>query len=57
MEVTMKKLNNNQMKQISAGAINGTLLNAILRGANIFIDVGRNFGSAIRRITSRNLCR
>ena len=53
----MKQLTKEEMKQIKAGAINGTLLNAILRGANIFIDVGRCFGSAIRRITSRNLCR
>ena len=53
----MKELNKKQMKQIKAGALNGTLLNAILRGANIFIDVGRCFGSAIRRITSRNMCR
>lgn len=53
----MKQLTKEEMKQISAGAINGTLLNAILRGANIFIDVGRCFGSALRRITSRNLCR
>lgn len=53
----MKKLNTNEMKKINAGALNGTLLNAILRGANIFIDVGRCFGSAIRRIISRNMCR
>lgn len=53
----MKKIEEKEMKQITAGAINGTLLNAILRGANIFIDVGRNFGSAIRRLTSNNLCR
>ncbi|MBQ9024433.1 MAG: hypothetical protein IJ105_04350 [Bacilli bacterium] len=53
----MKQLDEKQMKQISAGAINGTLLNAILRGVNVFIDAGRNFGSAIRRLTSRNLCR
>ena len=53
----MKKLNEEKMKTIKAGALNGTLLNAILRGANIFIDVGRCFGSAIRRITSRNMCR
>ena len=53
----MKELNEKQMKSICAGALTGTLLNAILRGANIFIDVGRCFGSAIRRITSRNLCR
>ena len=53
----MKKLNENQMKNINAGALSGTLLNAILRAANIFVDVGRCFGSAIRRITSRNMCR
>ena len=53
----MRKLKEEEMKQIQAGAINGTLLNAILRGANIFIDVGRCFGSAIRRLTSKNLCR
>lgn len=53
----MKKLEEKQMKQIKAGALNGTLLNAILRGANIFIDVGRCFGSALRRFTSGNLCR
>lgn len=53
----MKKLKEEEMMQIKAGALNGTLLNAILRGANIFVDVGRCFGSAIRRLTSRNLCR
>lgn len=53
----MRKLKEEEMMNIYAGALNGTLLNAILRGANIFVDVGRNFGSAIRRLTSRNLCR
>lgn len=53
----MKKLSQNEMKQYYASGLNGTLLNAILRGANIFVDVGRCFGSAIRRITSRNMCR
>ena len=52
----MQKLNENQMKSIKAGGVTGTLLSAILRGANIFIDVGRSFGSAIRRISSKNLC-
>ena len=52
----MKKLAKEEMKQISAGAISGTLLNSILRGANIFLDVGRYFGSSIRRIISHNMC-
>ncbi len=53
----MKKLNKNQMKNIKATGLNGTILNAILRGANIFIDVGRNMGSSVRRFVSKNLCR
>ena len=53
----MKKLNEKEMKQYYASGLNGTLLNAILRGANIFVDVGRCFGSALRRITSHNMCR
>ena len=53
----MIKLNEKQMKKIKAEGINGTILNAILRGANIFIDVGRNMGSSVRRFVSKNLCR
>ena len=53
----MKKLNEKEMKQIKAGAITGTLINSILRGASIFVDVGRYFGSSIRRFVNGNLCR
>lgn len=52
----MQKLNDNEMKSIKAGNVTGTLLNAVLRGANIFLDVGKYFGSSIRRLTSKNLC-
>ena len=52
----MQKLGDNEMKCIKAGNITGTLLNAILRGANIFSDVGKYFGSSIRRLISKNLC-
>ena len=55
-EVNMIKLDKKEMKQIKAGAISGNLLNYILRGANIFLDVGRYFGSSIRRIFSNNMC-
>jgi len=54
----MKKLNEQEMKNISAGAgITGTLINSILRAVNIFSDAGRYFGSSFRRIFSKNLCR
>ena len=53
----MKKLNTQDMKAISAGAITGTLINSILRAVNIFSDAGRYFGSSFRRFFSKNLCR
>ncbi len=53
----MKKLNKNEMINISAGgSLSGTLVNAIWSGVKVFIDVGRNVGSALRRIISRNMC-
>ena len=53
----MKKLNENEMKNISAGSISGTLYNAFIRGINVFVDVGRYLGSSIRRLFDHNLCR
>lgn len=54
----MKKLNISEMHEIKAsGNITGTLLNSIIRGANVFTDVGRYFGSSIRRFVNKNLCR
>lgn len=51
------KLNNNELKQIKAGAtISATLINALVRGVNSLIDVGRYFGSSIRRWTSKGKC-
>lgn len=38
------------------GTITGTLLNAIARGINAFLDLGRSLGTAIRRIGSNSLC-
>jgi len=39
-----------ELKQISGGGISATLVNAFIRGVNTFLDVGRSFGSAIRRM-------
>ncbi len=52
----MKKLNENEMKSIKAGGISGSLLSALWKGLNIFLDTGRYIGSSIRRLTTKNLC-
>ena len=52
----MKKLTEEQLKQIEGGSISGTLINALVRGINSILDLGRSLGSAIRRITGNNIC-
>ncbi len=52
----MKELTKEELKQINGGGISATLVNAFIRGVNTFLDVGRSFGSAIRRIIEKNVC-
>ncbi len=53
----MVKLKNNQLITIVGGvSISATLLNSLARGINVFLDLGRSLGSAIRRITNNKLC-
>ncbi len=52
----MKELTKDEMLNISGGALSGALLTALFKGLNIFTDIGRYFGSAIRRLVDNNLC-
>lgn len=56
-EVIMKKLDEKQMKSISAGGISAALINAFARCASIFIDAGRYIGSSLRRLFDHNMCK
>ena len=53
----MKKLDEKQMKSISAGGITASFISAIVRGATVLIDAGRYIGSSLRRIFDHNMCR
>ena len=45
------------LKKIKAGAtFSASLINALVRGINSFLDVGRYFGSSIRRFIGGNSC-
>lgn len=37
-------------------SISGTLINSLVRGINVFLDLGRSVGTAIRRIGGNKLC-
>lgn len=54
----MKKLTRQQLANIHGGVnISGTLINAIIKGINSFLDLGRSIGTAIRRVSTGNLCK
>lgn len=54
----MKKLTKQQLANISGGVnISGTLINAIIKGINSFLDLGRSIGTAIRRVQTGNICK
>ncbi len=53
------KLTNKELKFIKAGAtttLSATLINALVKGFDSFMDVGRYLGSSIRRIIGGNSC-
>lgn len=50
------KLNNQELIEITGGAISASLINSLARGITSLLDLGRAIGSAIRRITSKKIC-
>ena len=51
------ELSKTQLLNVVGGiSISGTLINSIVRGINSILDLGRSFGTAIRRISSKNIC-
>lgn len=51
------KLKTSELKQIRAGAsLSGTLINALVKGFNSFLDAGRYLGSSIRRLRFGIFC-
>ena len=49
------ELEKQELQEI-VGGVNATYINAIVRGVNTILDIGRSLGSVIRRLTSGNLC-
>ena len=49
-------LKKEELLNINGGGISGTLLNSIIRGVNVLLDLGRSLGTAIRRLGSNSIC-
>ena len=53
----MIELKKEELLKIEGGInITGTLINAWVRGINALLDLGRSLGTAIRRVSSNNIC-
>lgn len=50
------QISKNELLNISGGAISASYITAIVRGINSLLDLGRSFGTAIRRILSGTIC-
>lgn len=51
------QLNDNDLNNYIGGTFNSTFLNALVRGFNFILDLGKTIGTAIRRGTSGNMCK
>lgn len=53
----MKELNKIELNEIIGGSVlTAALINAIVRGAEYIMDLGRRLGSSIRRMIIRDYC-
>lgn len=50
------KLNKEEMLKIDGGGITSAMLNAISKAVNTLYELGRQTGSALRRIISNKSC-
>ncbi len=49
-------MTDDKMLKVIGGSISGTVLNAISRLINTFLELGRSIGTSLRRIRSNNKC-
>ena len=50
-------LNDNELKSVYGGInITGTLFSSFIKAFDLALDLGRSIGTAIRMITSKNIC-
>ena len=53
----MKELTIKEEKSLyGGGGISASLINALSKGVNSIIDIGRYLGSSLRRIFDKNFC-
>ena len=52
----MMKLDNNELIQVTGGAITSAMINSVVKLITTVIDFGKMVGTTIRRATTGNIC-
>lgn len=54
----MQEITKNELEHCIGGGftLSGTLMNSLIRGASVIMEIGRSLGTAIRRWRSNALC-
>ena len=52
----MQELTNKELNLVIGGAISGAILSSVIKGVSVVLELGRSFGSALRRIVTKNYC-
>ena len=52
----MKVLSSEELKSINGGGITASLITALARGISTISDLGRQLGTAIRRLANGKIC-
>ena len=50
------RLAKEEAMKIYGGSVSSTMVNAIVKGISLLIDLGRSLGSTIRRASENNMC-
>ena len=54
----MKRLDDEKLMTIEGGlSISGAIINSITSGIKVFLDLGRSFGTALRRVMANKTCK
>lgn len=52
----MHELSKYELNSIVGGSLSGAVISSIIKGANTILEIGRSFGSAIRRFITKSFC-
>ena len=52
----MKELTNKELSLVIGGAISGAIISSVIKGVSVILELGRSFGSALRRMITKNYC-